>query len=174
MCSGEIEALTFGGTGAPTGMFLITGSGRNVALLNDASNEPIAIGPWRLTPFFTKLMPDDGCVQKEPWYVCALFVNWIAVDVLDFSATRVSMSLWPLEPCQLVNTQLVFAAQMFVPLPLIVIVPATSITALPVYVTFCEMVRLPSMKMLPLIVSACVDAFQLSCPVLGPVCARHV
>jgi hypothetical protein len=26
--SSEIDALTFGGTGAPTGMFLITGSGK--------------------------------------------------------------------------------------------------------------------------------------------------
>src|SRR5213080_956109 len=113
-------------------MFLITGSGWNAALLNVASNDPIAIGPWTLTPFFTKLMLDDGCVQKDPWNVCALFVNWIAGAAFFFNETSVSMSLCPLEPCQFVNTQPVFAAQTDVPLPLIVIVPATSMTALPV------------------------------------------
>src|SRR3954451_15203812 len=174
MCSGEIEALTFGGTGAPTGMFLITGSGWNAALLNVASNDPIAIGPWMLTPFFTNDIDDEGCVQKDPWYVWALFVNWIAGAAFFFSATSVSMSLCPLEPCQFVNVQLVLAAQMFVPLPLIVIVPAASITALPVYVTLLEIVTLLSKKMLPLIVRACVEAFHVSCPVLGPVCEMHV
>jgi hypothetical protein len=66
------------------------------------------------------------------------------------------MSLCPLEPCQFVNEQLVFWAQTVRLFPLNVIVPATSITAVPAYVTLLEIVRLLSKKMLPLIVRTCV------------------
>ena len=59
-----METLVFGGTGAPTGMFLITGSGLKVALLNVASNLPMLIGPSTMTPFFTKVIEDDGWVQR--------------------------------------------------------------------------------------------------------------
>ena len=41
-----IDAPVFGGIGAPTGMFLITGSGLNTALLNHASKLPTLIGPF--------------------------------------------------------------------------------------------------------------------------------
>src|SRR6266849_6004944 len=71
-------APEFGGSGAPTGMFLITGSGLNVALLNVASNLPMLIGPSTMRPVFTKVIDDDGCVQREPWKIWVLFVNVIA------------------------------------------------------------------------------------------------
>src|SRR5689334_16232910 len=127
------DAPVFGGSGAPTGMFLITGSGMNVALLKLASKLPIDIGPSTVTPFFTKLMPELGCVHIEPWKVSALFVNWIAVEELDFSETRVSIELLPLVPCQAFAAVLHgLSAQRAVPFPLKVIAPATSITPVPV------------------------------------------
>src|ERR1700675_3338022 len=92
-------APEFGGSGAPTGMFLITGSGLNTALLNVASNLPMLIGPSTVTPFFTNVIDDEGWVQSDPWNVSALFVNVIEV-VLAFSETSVNMLLLPLDPCQ--------------------------------------------------------------------------
>src|SRR3954467_13281123 len=102
--SGPTFALTFGGTGAPMGMFLITGSGSIVALLNVASKLPSAIGPWTSTPFLTNVMPPVGCVHSDPWNFWALFVNEIDGDDF-FSVTSVSMSLCPLLPCQFEKTQ---------------------------------------------------------------------
>src|SRR3954463_15988438 len=95
-------APEFGGSGAPGGMFLITGSGLNVALLNEASNLPMQIGPSTVTPFFTKVIDDEGCVQSDPWNVWLLFVNVMDV-VFAFSATSVSIELLPLFPCQAVK-----------------------------------------------------------------------
>ena len=83
-------APEFGGSGAPTGMFLITGSGLKVALLNVASNLPMLIGPSTVTPFFTNVIDDEGCVQRDPWKIWVLFVNVIEA-VFDASATSVSM-----------------------------------------------------------------------------------
>src|SRR3954452_22137997 len=80
-------------------MFLITGSGISVALLNVASRLPIAIGPSTVTPFFTNVIEELGCVHSEPWKVWLLFVNGIAV-VFGTSETSVSMEWFPLEPCQ--------------------------------------------------------------------------
>ena len=56
----------FGGSGAPTGMFVITGSGMNDALLNELSNLPMLIGPSIVTPFFTNVIVDDGWLQSDP------------------------------------------------------------------------------------------------------------
>src|SRR5258705_827722 len=100
--SGPMVTPVFGGIGAPVGMFLITGSGLNCALLNVASKLPMLIGPSTVTPFFTNVIVDDGCVQSEPWKVCALSVKVIDV-VLAFSATSVSIELLPLAPCQVVK-----------------------------------------------------------------------
>jgi hypothetical protein len=41
----------------------------NTALLNVASNLPMLIGPSTVTPFFTKVIDDEGCVQSDPWNV---------------------------------------------------------------------------------------------------------
>src|SRR5215467_8373309 len=46
------DAPVFGGNGAPTGMFVISGRGMNVALLKLASKLPRLIGPSTVTPFF--------------------------------------------------------------------------------------------------------------------------
>ena len=125
-------APEFGGSGAPGGMFLITGSGLKVALLNDASNLPMLIGPSTVTPFFTNVIDDEGCVQSEPWKVWLLFVNVIDV-VFDFSETSVSIELLPLDPCHAFAAVLHgLVAQNVVLLPLNVIVPAASITPVPV------------------------------------------
>src|SRR6267154_4563293 len=93
------DAPVLGGSGAPTGMFVMTGSGMNAALLNELSNLPMLIGPSTVTPFFTNVIVDDGCDQSEPWNVWELLVNEIDV-VFDASATSVSMELFPLTPCQ--------------------------------------------------------------------------
>ena len=153
-------ALVFGGIGAPVGMFLITGSGLNDALLKVASKLPMLIGPSIVTPFFTNVSVDEGCNQSEPWNVCALFVNVTDV-VLFFNATRVSIELLPLEPCQLLKLHGLVAHRLVL-LPLNVIVPAASMTPVPVYVPDCEIVRFPSRKTLPVIVSCFVVLFQLS------------
>ena len=85
--SGPTVIPVFGGIGAPVGMFLITGSGWNDALLNVASKLPMLIGPSTVTPFFTNVIVEDGCVHSEPWKVCAL--SWNVIDVaLAFKATR--------------------------------------------------------------------------------------
>src|SRR6266568_255487 len=119
-------APEFGGSGAPTGMFLITGSGLKTALLNVASKLPTLIGPSTVTPFLTKVIVDEGCDQRDPWKVCELLVKTIAV-VLAFSATSVSIELLPLVPCQALTAVLQgLSAQNTVALPLKVIVPAAS------------------------------------------------
>jgi hypothetical protein len=124
-------APEFGGSGAPGGMFLITGSGLKVALLNEASNLPTLIGPSIVTPFFTNVIDDDGCVQIDPWKVSLLFVN-VKEVVFDASATSVSIELFPLDPCQAFVAVLQgLSAQTVVPLPFTVIVPAASITPVP-------------------------------------------
>ena len=126
------EAPVFGGSGAPTGMFVITGSGMNDALLNELSNLPMLIGPSIVTPFFTNVIVDDGWLQSDPWYVCELLVNVIEVT-FDASATSVSIELFPLDPCQAPAAVLHgFVAQKAVAFPLKVIVPATSIAPVPV------------------------------------------
>src|SRR5207247_4959680 len=78
-----IVALVFGGIGAPVGMFLITGSGLNAALLKVASKLPILIGPSIVTPFFTNVICGDGCVQSDPLKVWELFVTptWLVLGV---------------------------------------------------------------------------------------------
>src|SRR4051812_18496246 len=125
-------APEFGGNGAPGGMFLITGSGLNVALLNVASKLPMLIGPSTVTPFFTNVIFDEGCAQREPWKVWVLSVNVIEV-VFDFSATSVSIEVLPLVPCQAFTAVLHgLVAHKAVALPLNVIVPPTSITPVPV------------------------------------------
>ena len=58
-------APVLGGTGAPIGMFVITGIGWNVALLKLESNVPTAIGPSTLTPFLMKSTLPVGCVLHE-------------------------------------------------------------------------------------------------------------
>src|SRR6266516_3289711 len=163
-----IDALVFGGMGAPVGMFLITGSGLNDALLKVASKLPMLIGPSTVTPFFTNVICEDGCVQSDPWKVWELFVNTTEV-VRGLRATSVSIELLPLEPCQALKSHgLVVVAQSCVALLLNVTVPATSITAVPVYCADCEIVRFPSRKTEPVTVSFFVLAFQLSCPTLEP------
>ena len=143
----------FGGIGAPTGMFLITGSGMSVALLNEESKLPMLIGPSIVTPFFTKVIAAVGCVQSDPWNVWLLFVKVIALPLVA-SETSVNIELLPLLPCQEPAEVLQGeVAQTVVPLPLNVIVPDVSITAEPVYVAFCEIVMLPSRKIDPLIAS---------------------
>src|SRR5437667_7430108 len=171
-----IDALVFGGIGAPVGMFLITGSGLNAALLKVASKLPMLIGPSTVTPFFTNVMCAVGCVQSEPWKVCELSVKVTdAIDVLVERATSVSIELLPLEPCHALKLQgLTVVAQSCVALPLNVTAPATSSTAVPVYCADCEIVRLPSRKTEPATVSCFVLAFQLSCPVLEPFWDTHV
>jgi hypothetical protein len=67
--SGPTDALVFGGTGAPVGMFLITGSGWKLALFFVESMLPMLIGPWMLSPLKTKDTLDDGCVQSDPWKI---------------------------------------------------------------------------------------------------------
>ena len=69
----------FGGSGAPTGMFLITGSGLNVALLKLASNLPMAHRPLDRDAVLHERHRRRGCVQSEPWKVWLLFENWMAV-----------------------------------------------------------------------------------------------
>src|SRR3954471_12190869 len=126
-----VDADVFGGARAPPGTLLITCSGITGALLNVASMLPIAIGPSTVTPFFTNVIEELGWVQSEPWKVCALFENVMAV-VFEASDTSVSIELFPLEPCQAEAAVLQgLSAQSVVPLPLKVIVPAVSITADP-------------------------------------------
>src|SRR5258707_4794383 len=92
-------APEFGGSGAPGGMFLITGSGLKSALLNEASNLPMQIGPSTVTPFFTNVIDDDGCVQSDPWNVWVLSMN--VTDVVPvFNAPSVNIAVFPLFPCQ--------------------------------------------------------------------------
>src|SRR2546423_9669962 len=93
------EAPVFGGSGAPTGMFVITGNGMNDALLNELSNLPMLIGPSTVTPFFTNVIVDEGWLQSDPWNVSELLVNVIEVT-FDASATSVGIELFPLDPCQ--------------------------------------------------------------------------
>ena len=185
-CSQPIDADVFGGIGAPTGMFLITGSGISVALLNDASNVPMLIGPSTVTPFYTKVIDAVGCVQSDPWNVCALFVKVMAFPLLA-RATSVSIELLPLEPCQEPLDVLHGGpvAQSAVPLPLNVTVPAVSTTALPLYVAVCEIVRFPSKKIEPLIASVLPGTvmpetviddeplFQIRYPFDVPLCAMQ-
>src|SRR5437867_3705200 len=97
--SGPIDALVFGGIGAPTGMLTITGIGLKLALLNVASNFPTLSGPSTVTPFFTNVMAEDGCDQSDPWNVCELFVKLIAV-VFTARGAIVNIDLLPLAPCQ--------------------------------------------------------------------------
>src|SRR4051812_10905082 len=94
----------FGGTGAPIGMFLITGNALNDALLKVASNLPTLIGPPTVTPFLRKLMAEDGCAHRDPWNVWALFVKMIPV-VLGASAAIVSIDRLLLAPCQFEKSQ---------------------------------------------------------------------
>src|SRR6476646_917303 len=134
MVSEPIVTPVFGGSGAPGGMFVIRGSGLNTALLNVASKPPIEIGPSIVTPFFTNVSVEVGSIQREPWKVCELFVN---VNDVVFCArlTSVSIEWLLLAPCQLLKSHGVVAvAQSCVALPLKVIVPAASITPVPVYV----------------------------------------
>src|SRR5690349_9893100 len=98
-----IEAPMFGGTGAPSGMFTMCGSGLNVALLNVTSNFPIVNGPSTVSPFFTKVIEDDGCVHSEPWKPSLLPTSVIAV-VLDARGAIVSIDLLALVPCQFVQS----------------------------------------------------------------------
>src|SRR5438067_3533169 len=108
-------------------MFLITGSGMKVALLNVASMLPTLIGPSTMSVFFTNATVELGCVHSDPWKVWALFWNTIA-RVLDASETSVSIELLPLLPCQaLLDVLQGEVAQRALLLPLKVIVPATSI-----------------------------------------------
>src|SRR5438093_1238173 len=132
MVNASMLAPVFGGSGAPVGMFVISGSGLNEALLKVASKPPMLIGPSIVTPFFTNVMIDDGSVHSEPWKVWELFVNVTDV-VFCASATSVSIEWLLLAPCQLVKSQGVVAvAQSWVAFPLKVIVPAASITPVPV------------------------------------------
>src|SRR5207248_1392562 len=128
-------APVLGGTGAPIGMFVITGIGWNVALLKLESNVPTAMGPSTLTPFLMKSTLPVGCVHIEPWKLSALFTNVIAGFAL-VSVASVSIDRLLVVPCQLLQSQslvlLLKTAQIFVLLPLTVIVPATSMTAVPV------------------------------------------
>ena len=91
----------------------------------------------------------------------------------DPSGAIVSIDVFELDACQLVKSQGGPVAQSVVALPLIVKVPATSITAVPVYVADCDTVMLPSMKIEPLIVSRFVELSQVSWPVLEPLCEMH-
>src|SRR3954451_4029479 len=111
-------------------MFLITGSGWIWALLNVESNLPMLIGPWMLTPFFTNVIADEGCVHSEPWKICAL--SW-KVTAFAFEASEASVSIWllPLVPCQLVKLQ-VEMAHTWRLLPENVNVPEASMIAVPV------------------------------------------
>src|SRR6266566_4070987 len=117
-----------GGIGAPIGMFVIVGSGLMDALLNVESSLPTLIGPLTVTPFFWNVIDELGCVQSEPWKVCALFVNVIAV-VLAASGAIVSIDVLLLVPCQFVKSQGGPVAHSAVPLPFTVNVPATAIAA---------------------------------------------
>src|SRR5690348_4076981 len=87
-------------------MFLITGSGQSVALLNVESKLPMLIGPATRSPFFRKVTFELGCVQSEPWktwlFEPPLTPKLIAV-VLEASAASVSIEVLPLEPCQFVG-----------------------------------------------------------------------
>src|SRR6266545_2380386 len=139
-------APVFGGIGAPTGMFLITGSGMNTALLKVLSNLPMLIGPSTVTPFLMKVIDDEGWHQSEPWKVWLLSLKVIPIP-FDFNATSVSIELLPLAPCQFVKLHGLVAQ---------------------------SVVEFPFRKTLPLIVSALVVAFQLIWPVPAPLWETHV
>jgi DNA-binding NarL/FixJ family response regulator len=129
--SGPSVTPVLGGSGAPTGMFLITGSGFRSTLFW------LDIVPMLIGPSITQLLPRietvvAGCVHSDPWKIWVL--SFIVKDVpLALSAASVSIELLPLVPCQAVNEVLHgLVAHRVVLLPDIVIDPEASITAVPV------------------------------------------
>src|SRR4051794_31511248 len=131
--SGPSVTPVLGGSGAPTGMFLITGSGMRFALFA-LSIEPTLIGPSIVLLLPRIDTPAAGCVQSDPWKLCVLSCM-MKVLPLDLRVASVSMLLLPLVPCQAVSAKLHgLVAQRVVLLPTKAIVPATSRTAVPEYV----------------------------------------
>src|SRR3954454_19642045 len=99
--SGPSVTPVFGGSGAPTGMFLITGSGFRCALF------ALFIVPTLIGPSIVALLPAIetpalGCVQSDPWKVWLLF-GIEKVLPPDVSVPSVSIELLPLVPCQAVS-----------------------------------------------------------------------
>src|SRR3954471_9965799 len=120
--SGPSVTPVFGGSGAPTGMFLITGSGMRFALFA-LFIVPTLIGPSIVALFPGIETPEPGCVQSEPWKVWLLSCM-VNVLVAEPSAARVSIELFPLVPCHAVSDVLHgLVAQSVVVFPTIVIPP---------------------------------------------------
>ena len=118
---GLIVTLTFGGTGAPSGMFVITGNGLNVKPFLLIANDPVESGPMMMYVLPAKLIWDDVCVHIEPMKVSFWPTKLKAADEFFSTVASVSMSLFPDEPCQLSKLQLVFWAQIVWLFPVIVI-----------------------------------------------------
>src|SRR3954453_11047361 len=117
----------FGGTGAPAGIDLITGSGSKFALFDPAVIEPTLIGPWMCVVFLTIDIEELGWHQSDPWKTIAL--SWKAIAPLVFESSEANISIWllPLLPCQFVVVQ--FATAHWVSLlPVKVIFPPVSST----------------------------------------------
>ena len=55
-----MATLVFGGIGAPTGMFLITGSGSITVLFRLEEMLPTLIGPWIVVLFDVKETDESG------------------------------------------------------------------------------------------------------------------
>src|SRR5579864_5851792 len=127
---GSIDTPAFGGTGAPTGMFWMTGSGLSAGLLARMLMLPMLIGPWTVVLLPEKLIPALGWVKSEPWNALLFETNEKAAE-LEESEARVSMELFPLVPCQFEVEQFA-AAHSHALLLLKVIVPAAMIMPVPV------------------------------------------
>src|SRR5438067_2120355 len=121
----------FGGSGAPVGMFLITGSGCRTGVLPMRLIAPMLSGPCRLTLLPPTESVEFGWHQKEPWNLVKLLGSEIAAELFEARATSVSIWLFPDEPCQLVAVQPA-TAQTARLLPLSRAVPATSSAPTPV------------------------------------------
>src|SRR4051812_15223435 len=135
MFSGPTFALTFGGTGAPVGMFLITGSGLKAKLLPLMFIAPTLIGPWICgPPCPVRKKVELGRHQRDPCQMIPWAFQLIALLELLRSVARVSMSLLPVLPCQFEYVQLVFCAQMLMLFVERLICPAAMITPTPLYV----------------------------------------
>src|SRR5579862_718065 len=131
--SGPTVAPVFGGSGAPTGMFLITGKGLSEALFVARLIVPRLIGPSTVAEFPLSRAPELGCVQSEPWKIWLFAPSVTALELFETSETSVSIELLPLEPCHAEAFVLHGdSAQTFVLLLTSVAVPATSNTPVPV------------------------------------------